>query len=134
MPVLGVAITNAHKPPVLTRRIDVRSVYGKDIKAHDIPSLGRNRDRIFQYVLVRRQVRGTRFAILTAFLQGIDMFRIHHDTVKLIRMQPPHIQEEQMATFKKGMPVKFPQHYIAKVIGYGLVTLVAASITRSIMG
>lgn len=75
-----------------------------------------------------------RCAILTAFLQGIDMFRIHHDTVKLICMQPPHIQEEQMATFKKGMPVKFPQHYIAKVIGYSLVTLVAASITRSIMG
>ena len=70
--------------------------------------------------------------IITCVLQGIDMIRIYHTTAKRIRQQPPHIQYEQMQTFKKRMPVTFPQLFIAKFIGYGLVTLITANIVRAL--
>ena len=48
------------------------------------------------------------------------------------RILPPHIQDEQMRTFKKRMPITFPQLFVAKAIGYGLVTLVTASVIRAL--
>lgn len=69
-------------------------------------------------------------AVITCLVQGIDMFRIYNTTIKRINQQPPHIQMEQMKTFKKRMPVTFPQLFVLKVIGYGLVTLLTASIVR----
>lgn len=70
--------------------------------------------------------------ILTSIVSGIDMFRLYHSTVKRIRQQPPHVQDEQMRTFKKRLPITFPQLFVAKFIGYGLVTLVTASIVRAL--
>ncbi len=69
---------------------------------------------------------------ITALVQGIDMFRLYSATVKRIRQQPPHVQDDQMQTFKKRLPITFPQLFIAKLVGYGLVTLVTASIVRVI--
>ena len=69
---------------------------------------------------------------ITAIVQGIDMLRLYSTTVKRIRQQPTHIQDKQMQTFKKRLPVTFPQLFIAKLVGYGLVTLVAAIIGRAI--
>ena len=71
---------------------------------------------------------------ITAIVQGIDMFRVYKVTVKRIRMEPIERQEEAMATFRSRLAVLFPQFYIAKVVGYGLLTLIVASITRSLMG
>jgi hypothetical protein len=70
--------------------------------------------------------------IITGIVQGVDMFRIYHTTIKRIRQQPLHIQDEQMRTFKKRMPATFSQLFLAKFIGYGLVTLVTASIIRTL--
>lgn len=70
--------------------------------------------------------------ILTCVVQGVDMFRIYHITVKRIRQQPPHIQDEQMHTFKKRSPITFPQLFVVKLIGYGLVTLVTATVMRAL--
>ncbi|MBI5789407.1 MAG: hypothetical protein HZA78_11190 [Candidatus Schekmanbacteria bacterium] len=70
---------------------------------------------------------------MTGVIQAIDMFRIYHITVKRIRQQPQHIQEQQMATFTQRLFITFPQLYIAKVIGYGLITFIVAYITRSII-
>ncbi len=70
-------------------------------------------------------------AVITCIVQGIDMFRIYHTTIKRINRQPPNIQMEQMKTFRKRMPITFPQLFVTKVIGYGLVTLATASIVRS---
>ena len=71
--------------------------------------------------------------IITCVVQGIAMIRIYHTTVKRIRQQAPHIQDEQMQTFKKRMPITFPQLFIAKLIGYGLVTLITANIVRALL-
>lgn len=68
---------------------------------------------------------------ITCVVQGIDMLRIYRTTIKRINQQPPHIQEEQMKTFRKRMHVTFPQLFVMKVIGYGLITLVTASIVRA---
>lgn len=73
-------------------------------------------------------------AFLTAISQGVDMIRIYVDTITLIRSGPPDHREEMMATFKKRMPIIFPQMYVGKILSYGLLTLVAASITRAIVG
>lgn len=70
-------------------------------------------------------------SVITCIVQGIDMLRIYRTTIARINQQPPHIQEEQMKTFRNRMPLTFPQLFVMKVIGYGLLTLVTASIDRA---
>lgn len=70
--------------------------------------------------------------VITSLIQGIDMTRLYRTTVKRINEQPDHIRDEQMQTFKKRLPITFPQLFIMKVIGYGLVTMASASIMRAI--
>lgn len=69
--------------------------------------------------------------VITCFVQGIDMLRIYRTTITRINQQSPHIQEEQMRAFKQRLPITFPQLFIMKVIGYGLITLISASVFRA---
>ncbi|ODS32281.1 MAG: hypothetical protein SCARUB_02583 [Candidatus Scalindua rubra] len=69
--------------------------------------------------------------IITCVVQGIDMFRIYHTTMKRINQQPPDILMEQKKAFRKRMLITFPQLFVMKVIGYGLITLATASIVRA---
>ena len=73
-------------------------------------------------------------ALITCGVQGIDMIRVYMATVKRIRQTPTHTQEEQLATFKRRLPVTFSQLFIIKVFAFGLITLVSATIYRSIIG
>lgn len=69
--------------------------------------------------------------VITCLVQVIDMLRIYRKTITRINQQPPHIQEEKMKAFKQRLSIIFPQLFIMKVIGYGLVTLIAASVFRA---
>ncbi|MBS1258119.1 MAG: hypothetical protein MAG551_01172 [Candidatus Scalindua arabica] len=68
---------------------------------------------------------------ITCFVQSIDMLRIYRTTMTRINQQPPHIKDEQIKAFKQRLPIAFPQLFIMKVIGYGLVTLISASVFRA---
>ena len=68
--------------------------------------------------------------VMTFIIQGISMFQMYQTTVKRIRQQPLQIQDEQMRTFRKRLPIIFPQLFIAKLIGYGLLTMASANILR----
>jgi len=73
------------------------------------------------------------FAISMA-TQAIDTIRIYYDTKKLIEQkQDAHDREEQMATFKKGVFIKFPQLYIMKTIFYSIVMLASAYLARAFL-
>ncbi len=66
----------------------------------------------------------------TCIIQGIDLIRIYRTKIGEINQQPPHIQEEQMKTFRKLMPMTFSRIYIKKIFGYGFLSLVTANIVR----
>lgn len=69
--------------------------------------------------------------ILVSITQAIDIVRMYFYHRNRILAAPAEVREEQMMNFKQGAIYKFAQLYIAKVIWYGLVTLVAAQIMRS---
>lgn len=69
--------------------------------------------------------------ILAVVAQAIDIVRMYFYHRNRILAAPEDVRDEQMANFKQGALYKFAQLYVVKVIWYGLVTLVAAQIMRS---
>jgi len=71
---------------------------------------------------------------MTIVLQGLDMIRFHSNTKKRVFRTPPHIREKQLENLKGSVYFyKLAQVYVAKVVFYGLVTLLASSIMRKIV-
>ncbi len=71
--------------------------------------------------------------LFVAIVQGIDMIRVYRYHKKRIDQAAPHLREEQMINFRKRAPIIMPQIYVVKVLLYGAVTLVAASIMRRLV-
>ena len=70
--------------------------------------------------------------VLALITQAIDIVRMYLYHRNRILAEPDDIRDEHMLNFKQGVVYKFAQLYVAKVIWYGLVTLVAAQIMRSL--
>lgn len=69
--------------------------------------------------------------IFAGIVQGIDMvrvFRYHHAR---FFSSPAAERPDEVVSFRHSLMVKLPQIYLFKVILYGLITLLAAGITRS---
>ena len=71
--------------------------------------------------------------LFVAIVQGVDMIRVYRYHKKRVDQATPHLREEQMIKFRRRAPIIMPQIYIVKVLLYGAVTLVAASIMRGLV-
>jgi len=71
-------------------------------------------------------------AIVASTTQAIDIGRMYFYHRNRVLTAPAEVREEQIMNFKQGALYKFAQLYVAKVIWYGLVTLVAAHVMRSV--
>lgn len=72
--------------------------------------------------------------VVASITQAIDIVRMYFYHRNRILAAPAEVREEQMMNFKQGALYRFAQLYVAKVIWYGVVTLVAARVMRSVNG
>lgn len=69
--------------------------------------------------------------LFIAIVQGIDVIRVYSYHKKTIeRTTLVHIREEKMRNFRRRAPIIMPEIYVVKVLFYGAVTLVVATIAR----
>ena len=68
------------------------------------------------------------FALISQTINMVRMYIYHRNRISA---EPEDVRELHMMNFKQRALYKYAQLYVAKVLWYGFVTLVAAQIVRS---
>jgi hypothetical protein len=69
--------------------------------------------------------------LITAVVQGIDMFRIRRTILAMTMANPEPTRSEQLQAIRESGTAKLVQLYILKVVWYTFITLTAAQFARS---